>query len=174
MSSVLRYSSSQEARKNEKRAINDHRTMLNDRAVHAGFAPIMVLGAWGSPIPKKVKITVVIGKPIEVPRDENPQPHVVSLAAVLFLLCFISSHIKNKLTMSMHTLCQQCIKRLNRSFFVCDLECVLLADACYSGVHEMDMSVDYFNSTTCPSVASATWHTSLILFWSLLWNICIA
>lgn len=42
-----------------------------------GFVPMLVAGVYGSPIPGKTKLTIRIGKPIEVPHIENPDDDVV-------------------------------------------------------------------------------------------------
>lgn len=42
-----------------------------------GFAPLILWGAYGTAVPKHAPITVVIGKPIPVPKVESPSPELV-------------------------------------------------------------------------------------------------
>ncbi|KAK9903458.1 hypothetical protein WJX75_006146 [Coccomyxa subellipsoidea] len=46
---------------------------LAERLARAiGFLPLFMYGVWGTPLPRKVKITMVVGKPIELPKVEHP------------------------------------------------------------------------------------------------------
>lgn len=46
-----------------------------------GFAPMLFWGRWGTPIPRRVPVHVVVGKPIRVKRD--PEPSKEAVAALL-------------------------------------------------------------------------------------------
>jgi hypothetical protein len=43
------------------------------------MVPMLLVGRWGTPVPYPSKMTVVFGKPIEVPHEENPTDDVVRM-----------------------------------------------------------------------------------------------
>ncbi len=47
-------------------------------SAQAGFAPLAVWGRWGTPVPHKQPMHVVIGKPLVVPHVLKPTPEQVS------------------------------------------------------------------------------------------------
>lgn len=47
-------------------------------AVWAGMVPLLLMGRWGTPMPYPSRMTVVFGKPIEVPRVQDPADDLVS------------------------------------------------------------------------------------------------
>lgn len=44
----------------------------------AGMVPMLLVGRWGTPVPHPSPMTVVFGKPIEVPHVEDPAGEQVS------------------------------------------------------------------------------------------------
>lgn len=42
-----------------------------------GYVPMLIFGLFGSPMPRRVPIDIVVGKPIEVPRVANPSQELV-------------------------------------------------------------------------------------------------
>lgn len=50
------------------------RGLWGKMARRMGFAPMLVWGVWGTPMPRRVPLTIVVGKPIEVPKIEGPVP----------------------------------------------------------------------------------------------------
>lgn len=42
-----------------------------------GMVPLAIWGAAGTPLPRRVPMTVVIGAPLTLPRDPDPKPEIV-------------------------------------------------------------------------------------------------
>lgn len=41
------------------------------------MVPLVLLGRWGGPIPHRVPMTVVVGRPMAMPHSEHPDEEVV-------------------------------------------------------------------------------------------------
>lgn len=47
------------------------------RCLYAGMVPMLMVGRWGTPVPHPSQMTVVFGKPMEVPHLEDPADDLV-------------------------------------------------------------------------------------------------
>ncbi|CAD7696556.1 unnamed protein product [Ostreobium quekettii] len=63
------------------------KSLMDSLSRTIGFAPVYLSGHWGTPFPKKTRITVAVGRPIDVPHDDSPSREVVQK----FLDAFITS-----------------------------------------------------------------------------------
>jgi hypothetical protein len=77
--------------------------------VSAGFVPLLLAGRWGSHIPHKSRMTVVLGKPIAVPHLDSPPEELVRMGKLLACLPQVGVLLMNECTMN---------------------KCVLLMNAC--------------------------------------------
>lgn len=50
------------------------------------MVPMLLMGRWGTPVPHPSPMTVVFGKPIEVPHTDNPTDDMVSLNVLISVL----------------------------------------------------------------------------------------
>lgn len=50
-----------------------------------GFLPMMIWGQWGTPMPRRVPLTVVVGAPIRVPKTADPTPEQVEALLTRFI-----------------------------------------------------------------------------------------
>jgi 1-acyl-sn-glycerol-3-phosphate acyltransferase len=61
-----------------------------------GFVPLAMWGVWGTPLPKPSKLTVVIGKPIQLPKTPNPSPELVEEKLKLFISTLVKLFDEHK------------------------------------------------------------------------------
>lgn len=62
----------------------------------AGAVPLIMHGRWMTPIPHSSPITIVVGRPIEVPRMDNPPDEVVQQHLEKFILAMQELFEKHK------------------------------------------------------------------------------
>lgn len=72
-----------------------------ERAVAAlarciGFLPLVMYGAWGTPMPRPVPLTVVMGAPLVVPHIKQPSPEQVQEQLQLFIQSMESMVARHK------------------------------------------------------------------------------
>lgn len=66
------------------------RRFIEKVARRIGFAPMMVWGVYGTPMPRRVPLTIVVGKPIEVPALNRTEDNQISEEMIeLYLEKFI-------------------------------------------------------------------------------------
>jgi hypothetical protein len=41
------------------------------------MVPLLMLGRWGTPVPHRSRLTVVLGAPLRLPRHDDPPPALV-------------------------------------------------------------------------------------------------
>lgn len=61
-----------------------------------GAVPLVLWGVWGTPLPHQVPVTVVVGKPIEVPKVEHPSNEEVQKYLDQFIEELVALFERNK------------------------------------------------------------------------------